>query len=135
MAPDTKDKVVETETRPTNGEAVETRPTDANAEVEETERRPDLVWDKEVPGLFVRVYGNGSKSFLFVYRINDRQRFLRIGKTPMWSLEAARNWAKELRDVVNHGGDPESFNRERHKVGPVENVIQYIAEQLGRNRN
>src|SRR6266568_6102493 len=97
----------------------------------ESETRPDLLWDDEAPGLCVRVHGNGSKSFFCVYRINDRQRFLRIGKTPMWSLEAARNWAKELRDVVNQGGDPETYNRERHKVGPVENVIQYIAEQLG----
>jgi Arm DNA-binding domain len=98
----------------------------------ETETRPDLLWDNEVPSLCVRVYGNGSKSFFFVYRMNDRQRLLRIGKTPMWSVEAARNWAKELREVVNQGGDPESYNRDCHKVGPVENVIQYIAEQLGR---
>ncbi len=125
MATDTNDEVVETGTRPT----------DTNAEVAETETRPDLVWDKEAPGLCVRVHGNGAKSFLFVYRIGDRQRFLRIGKTPMWSLAAARNWAKELRAIVDRGGDPEGYNRERQKVEPVENVIRYIAEQLGRTDN
>ena len=122
MATDTNDQVVE----------IGTRPTDTNAEVAETETRPDLVWDKEAPGLCVRVHGNGAKSFLFVYRLGDRQRFLRIGKSPMWSLAAARNWAKELCAIVDQGGDPEGYNRERQKVEPVENVIRYIAEQLGR---
>ena len=122
MATDTNDEVIE----------IGTRPPATNAELAETETRPDLVWDKEAPGLCARVHGNGGKSFLFVYRIGDRQRFLRIGKTPMWSLAAARNWAKELRAIVDQGGDPEGYNRERQKVEPVENVIRYIAEQLGR---
>jgi Arm DNA-binding domain len=82
--------------------------------------------------LCVRFQGDGAKSFLFVYCIGDRQRFLRIGRTPRWSLAAARNWANELRAIVEQGGDPEGHNRERQKVEPVENVIRYIAEQLGR---
>ena len=119
----------------TNDEVVESRPMDTNSEVAEAETRPDLVWDKEVPGLCVRVHGNGAESFLFVYRLGDRQRFLRIGKTPTWPPAAARNWAKELRAIVDQGGDPEGYNRERQKVEPVENVIRYIAEQLGRSNN
>lgn len=74
--------------------ATETPPTDTAGEVTKLERGPDLVWDKEAPGLCVRVYGNGAQSFLFVYRLSDRQRCLRIGNTPRWSLAAARNWAK-----------------------------------------
>jgi hypothetical protein len=50
---------------------------------------PDLVWDKEAPGLCIRVHGNGTKSFLFVYRMNDRQRLLKIGQTPKWWPAAA----------------------------------------------
>ena len=70
------------------------------------------------------------KIFLFVYRVRDRQRFLKIGKTPVWSLEAARDWAKELGAIVDQGGDPERHNRERAKFGPVEKVIRYIREEL-----
>jgi Arm DNA-binding domain len=125
VATDTTGEIGETKTGPTNRDPV----------IADIESRPDLVWDKEVPGLCVRVYGNGAKSFLFVFRIADHQRFLRIGKTPMWSLAAARNWAKELRAIVDQGGDPEGYNRERQKVEPVENVIRYIAEQLGRTDN
>jgi hypothetical protein len=127
-------EVGETETRPseTNVEVgevgeTETRPTDTNAEV--GERRPDLVWDAEAPGLCVRVYGDGAKSFIFVYRRDDRQHFIRIGTTPVWSLEAARDRAKKLRSILNQGDDPARYHKQNN-VAPVENVIRYIAEQL-----
>ena len=109
---------------------VEARPTDTDVDVAETGKRADLVWDDEVPGLCVRVYGNGAKSFIFIYRRNDRQRFVRIGMTPTWSLEGARRWAKELRSAVDRGGDPESYNGERQKIKPVESFIRFIAEHL-----
>jgi hypothetical protein len=131
--PDENDEVVvEAKTRSTNDEIAETgtQPTDTSAEVEQTERRPDLIWDAEAPGLCVRISGDGSKSFIFVYRTDDRQRFLRIGNTPIWSLETARERAKELRAVADQGGDPTSYNPERGTVGPVENIIRYIAEHL-----
>ena len=107
---------------------VNARPTDTDVDVAETGTRADLVWDDEVPGLCVRVYGNGAKSFIFIYRRNDRQRFVRIGMTPTWSLEGARRWAKELRFAVDRGHDPEFYNRERQKIKPVEGFIQLIAE-------
>ena len=99
---------------------------DANTE---TGTRPDLVWDNEVPGLCVRVYGNGKKSFIFVYRRDDRERFVRIGTTARWSLEWARRWAKELRSTVDQGHNPELYNRERQKINPVESFIQLIADE------
>ena len=52
-------------------------------------------------------------------------RFVRIGMTPTWSLEGARRWAKELRSAVDRGGDPESYNRERQKIKPVESFIRF----------
>jgi hypothetical protein len=105
------------------------RSTDTDLEVAETGTRPDLVWDNEVPGLCVRVHGNGEKSFIFVYRSDNRQRFVRIGTSPRWSLEGARRWAKELRSAVDQGHDPEFYNSERQKIKPVESFIQLIAEE------
>jgi hypothetical protein len=104
------------------------RPTDMDQEVAETGTRPDLVWDDEVPGLCVRVHGSGEKSFIFVYRRDNRQHFVRIGATPRWSLEGARRWAKELRSAVDQGHDPQLYNREPQKIEPVESFIQLIAE-------
>jgi Arm domain-containing DNA-binding protein len=123
--------------RPIQDEVMEAeaRPTDTDGEVAE-EMRPDLVWDNEAPGLCVRVHGDGEKSFIFVYRRDNRQRFVRIGITPRWSREGARRWAKELRSAVDRGDDPEHYNRERQeianrerqKIKPVESFIRLIAE-------
>jgi hypothetical protein len=132
-ATDVNTEVVEAETRATDANAetveTETRATNRNAEPAEGEIRPDLVWDNEAPGLCVRCYGDGARSFIFVYRIGDRQRFIRIGKTPLWSLEVARTRAKELRSIVDQGRDPAREYRGR-EIPPVENIIQYIAENL-----
>ena len=129
--PDENHEVVEAETQPANDKIAETgaQPTDMSAEVEQTERRPDLVWDAEAHGLCVRAYGDGSKSFIFVYRLNDRQHFIRIGKTPTWSLEAARERAKKLRSILDQGEDPASYQKQ-NTVAPVESVIRFIAEHL-----
>jgi hypothetical protein len=108
----------------------EARPTDTDPEIAETGTRPDLIWDNEAPGLCIRVHGNSEKSFIFVYRRDGPQRFVIIGTTPAWSLEGARRWAKELRSAVDRGDDPESYNRERQKIKPVESFIQFIAEHL-----
>jgi hypothetical protein len=118
-------------TTQTNAELVETetRPTATNDEVVRGETRPDLVWDNEARGLCVRVYGDGSQSFIFVYRIDDRQHFIRIGKTPIWSLEAARDRTKKLRAILNEGNDPARYHKQNN-VALVEYVIRYIAEQL-----
>jgi Arm DNA-binding domain len=104
------------------------RPTDTDLEIAETGTRPDLVWDNEAPDLCVRVHGNGEKSFIFIYRADNRQRFVKIGTTPRWSLNGARRWAKELRLAVDRGHDPELYNRERQKIKPAESFIQLIAE-------
>jgi len=102
----------------------EPRPTDTDhREVAEAGTRPDLVWDNEAPGLCVRVHGNGEKSFIFVYRRDDRQRFVRIGATPRRSLEGARRWAQELRSAVSRDHDPELYNRERQKIERVESFM------------
>jgi hypothetical protein len=122
MLTDTNDEVVDTKTQPTN----------RSAEVAETQIRPDLLWDDQVRGLCVRAHGDGSKSFIFVYRIHNRQHFIRIGKTPIWSLEVARDRAKKLRSILNQGDDPALYQKQNNVV-PVENLIQYIAEHLQTN--
>jgi Arm DNA-binding domain/GYF domain 2 len=65
--------------------------------------KADLLWDDEVRGLCVRVYGDGSRSFVFLYRLSGRQRFIRIGRSPEWSLGTARIRAQKLRSIVDQG--------------------------------
>ena len=77
----------------------------SKVEVVETVARADLLWD-DSRGLCLRIYRDDSKSFVFVYRIGDRQRFIRIGTSPPWSLKAARARTKELRSILDKGRDP-----------------------------
>jgi hypothetical protein len=58
------------------------------------------------------------------------QRFIRIGMSPLWSFETARARAKELRSIVDQGCDPARENVGRKTIRPVEDLIQYIAENL-----
>jgi hypothetical protein len=101
-----------------------------NDEIIETTARADLVWDDQARGLCLRSYGDGAKSFIFVYRIGDHQRFIRIGKSPVWSLGAARTRAKKLASMVDQGRDPAQEKPEREIIPPVESLIEYIAENL-----
>jgi hypothetical protein len=96
--------------------------------------REDLLWDDEARGLCVRVHADGARSFIFVYRIGDRQRFIRIGSSPHWSLEAARARAKKLRSIIDQGRDP-AHEKHAREIPPVENLIRYIAENPERNHN
>jgi hypothetical protein len=107
----------------------ETPEVETPAETAVLEPRPDLVWDDKAPGLCTRVYAGGMQAFIFVYRINDRQRFVRIGKTPVWSLEAARKRANKLRAIIDQGVDPATDSRP-DPVRPVETLIEFIAEHL-----
>lgn len=105
---------------------------DPENDAAENEARPDLMWDDEVRGLCIRGYGDGSQSFIFVYRIGDRQRFLRIGRSPDWSLKAARMRAKELRSIVDQGRDPADDQRDRRGIATVEKFLRYISEARDR---
>jgi Arm DNA-binding domain len=96
----------------------------------QTVSRTDLLWDEEVRGLCLRVYGDDSKTFVFVYRMGERQRFIRIGTSPLWSLEKARARANKLRSMVDQGRDPACENLGREIIPPVEDLIEYIAENL-----
>jgi hypothetical protein len=93
--------------------------------------QPDLIWDDEARGLCLRLYGDGAKSFIFVYCNDGHQRFIRIGRSPVWSLEAARVKAKELRSIVDQGHDPRLTKcRESDETPPVERLIRYITKYV-----
>ncbi len=104
---------------------------DPDNDAAENENRPALIWDDQVRGLCIRAHSEGSKSFIFVYRIGGRQRFLRIGRSPEWSLKMARIRAKELRWIVDQGRDPDpAAKTPGREVAPVEKLLRYIIEHV-----
>jgi integrase len=93
---------------------------------------PDLIWDDKTKGLCLRVYKGGTKSFVFAYRIDGgTQRLITIGNWPIWTCDAARERAKELRRIVDQGRDPGGEKRSRREAATVGDLInRYIAEHL-----
>jgi len=66
-----------------------------------------LYRDTMMPGLALRITQNGHKTFVVNYSFEGRERRMRIGEFPNpWSVDAAREQAKELKKLVDNGIDP-----------------------------
>ena len=95
------------------------------------------IWDAKVTGFGVRVFAptsrrtQGARSFFMNYRADGRERRFTIGSFPEWSVEAARNEAKELRRRIDRGEDPASQKRERREAPTVADLAdRYQTEHL-----
>ena len=98
----------------------------------ENATRSDLIWDDEARGLCVRLDPDGSNSFVFLYRINGRQRFIRLGCSPGLSLKAARTMARQLRRIVDEGREPVIDERDRRWMTSFDKFARHIAEHVSR---
>jgi Arm DNA-binding domain len=96
----------------------------------ENAARSDLIWDDEARGLCVRAYPDGSHSFIFLYRINGRQRFIRLGRSPGLSLKAARTMARQFCRIVDEGRDPVIDERDRRWMTSFDKFLRHIAEHV-----
>jgi integrase len=92
---------------------------------------PTTTWDTKTRGLGLRTYPGGAEGFIFVYRIDGRQRLITIGRRPEWSWPAARERAKELRREVDQSRDPQGERRERREAPTIQDLVdRYIDEHL-----
>jgi integrase len=95
------------------------------------------LWDSEDTGFGIRIFAatarhrQGFRSFFLNYRVNGRERRIKIGSYPDWTVSAARDEAKELRKRVNLGEDPAAAKAEAREAPTVEKLVQrYIEEHL-----
>jgi integrase len=91
------------------------------------------LWDADpkAKGFGIRIHPGGARSFFLNYRKDGRERRFTIGAFPMWSVEAAREEAKELRKQVDRGNDPAGEKRERRDAPTVEDLAaRYVEEHL-----
>jgi integrase len=91
------------------------------------------LWDADpkAKGFGVRIHAGGAKSFFLNYRKDGRERRFTIGAYPMWSVEAAREEAKERRKQIDRGHDPAGEKRERRDAPTIEDLIaRYVEEHL-----
>jgi integrase len=91
------------------------------------------IWDddRKAKGFGLRVYASGAKSFFINYRVDGRERRFTIGDFPTWSVEAAREEARDLRKRIDKGHDPAGEKRERREAPTIQDLIdRYVAEHL-----
>jgi integrase len=92
--------------------------------------------DHPVPGFGVRVTAAGHRSFVLTYRTRaGRERRLTIGGWPTWTVGAARIKARELRRVIEDGGDPlADIEAERQAPTVADLIDRFEAEHLPSRR-
>jgi Phage integrase family/Arm DNA-binding domain len=94
------------------------------------------IWDgghaKAITGFGARINAGGKRSFFLNYRDTaGRERRYTIGTFPTWSVEAARERAKELRRLIDTGQDPAGEKRERREAPTVGDLIErYVRDHL-----
>ncbi len=96
-----------------------------------------ITWDDVVPGFGVRITAAGARAYIFNYRVkgSGQQRRVTIGAVGNWSTSAARIKAKELRRIVDAGGDPRGDDEEQREAATVADLIdRFEREHLPRKR-
>ena len=69
--------------------------------------RSGLHWDRQVPGLGLRVYPSGVRKYVLRYRTAGKQRMIQIGIPEEMSLKVARIDAGRRLDRIREEGEPE----------------------------
>jgi integrase len=65
-----------------------------------------IVFDDDVPGFGLRVREGGSRTFVFQYKLGNKQRRITLGAVKALDIGKARDTAKDLYAKVRLGGDP-----------------------------
>jgi len=95
------------------------------------------LWDTEVKGFGARIFAptarhpKGARSFFLNYRHDGIERRFTIGSRPQWTVEAARDVAKELRLRIDRGEDPAGTKREQREAPTVKDLRdRYVDDHL-----
>lgn len=88
-----------------------------------------------VRGFGVRVTAAGAKSFVLNYTVTGRERRFTIGAYPGWSVAAARDEARRLRQAIDRGEDPLGERIAIREAPTFDELCdRYIAEYAVRKR-
>ena len=66
----------------------------------------EIVFDEEIPGFGLRLRAAGSRTFVFQYKLGNKQRRMSLGKASASTLDGARKSAKNLYARAQLGEDP-----------------------------
>src|SRR5262245_32776790 len=93
-----------------------------------------IAFDDDVPGFGIRLRDGGSRSFVFQYKVGDRQRRMNLGAVSAVAFETARKTARNLYHRVKLGEDPAS-DRADAKVRLAETLGATIKLYLARQKS
>ena len=94
-----------------------------------------LIFDTGVKGFACRVFAptdrhpHGMRSFCLNYRVNGVERRHSIGRYPDWSVQEARQEARELRKRIDKGEDPARDKRQRLEAPTVADLAQRYRDE------
>ncbi len=93
--------------------------------------RAEVVWDTDVKGFGIAVSRGGVKSFVLNYRgAGGRERRYTIGRFGEWTVDSAREEARQLKAAVGRGEDPLTARRTwRHSTNTTPTVAD-LAERV-----
>ena len=77
-------------------------------------------WYPDGLGLYLQVSKSGSKSFVYRYEINGKERRHGLGSYPTHSLETARNDAETCRKLRKQGHDPIEHKKQQARARALE---------------
>jgi hypothetical protein len=94
------------------------------------ERGERFIYDSELTGFAIKIFAptrsnpRGARTFVLAYRHDGAERRYRIGSWPEWSVAAARDEAKEVRQRVDRGENPVSQRRERRDAPSMVDLVE-----------
>jgi integrase len=99
--------------------------------LEPPEKGNRVHYDSDVPGFGLRVTKAGAKAFILNYRVrgSGRERRYTIGAFPGWQTTAARKKAKELRRLIDDGGDPLGELEDERAAPTVADLIERFRQE------
>ena len=87
-------------------------------------------------GFALKVTSTGTRVFVLRYYVEGKDRLMKIGDHPTWSLAAARSAAAEKIRAIDGGADPLQEKRARREAPTVAAAVQrYTATHLERLRS
>jgi integrase len=79
-----------------------------------------------MPRLAVRARASGAKSFIFKGTLNYREIRITIGSTDAWTIEAARDEARQYQRWIDEGRDPREVLRQQEQAREAEQQAERI---------
>jgi hypothetical protein len=104
--------------------------TDTRIKALKPKNKPYKVSDGTIGGLHVAVSTAGGKVFCLAYRFEDKWRLLRLGTYPVFSLDEARELAREAKKQLATGINPAAAKQAaRTKAAAEAATFRVVAAQ------